>query len=128
MKRATLVLVGLIFAVSTSAASPAREDESWLIGAWKLTHDEDGGDSDVIEFRAGGDFISWGSKVPCVPRQVKFHVHASDVYVTVEIPRKGPVASVFRPNADRTKLTYTSQETLNNATYERIDRNPCTAG
>jgi hypothetical protein len=72
----------------------------------------------------GGKYTNYG--VGCaVNAEMQFHTHAGDVYVTSEIPGKGPVALVFRPSADKSKLIYTSPRTRNNATYARLTPNPC---
>ena len=53
------------------------------------------------------------------------HWWSGDLYVTSEIPGKGPISIVFRPNADGSKLTFTSPRTRNNAVYARIPKIPC---
>jgi hypothetical protein len=88
-----------------------------------MTEDEDGTPSDTIEFRADGSYVNYG--YGCRLASAKYHVGAEDIYVTHEIPGKGPIALVFRPTKDRTKLTYTSPRTRNNAVYERLSKSPC---
>lgn len=98
-----------------------------MAGVWTATSDEDGTPADVMEFRADGTYINYG--INCaVSGKSPFHVYAGDIYVTSEIPGKGPVSVVFRPSADKTKLTYTSPRTRNNAIYERLPSNPCKGG
>ena len=41
------------------------------------------------------------------------------VAITFEVPDKGPIALVFRPDPDGKRLTYTSPRTRNNAVMEK---------
>jgi hypothetical protein len=124
MKGVTL-FVTIALALSSARIASAAPDMPWVVGFWTATFDEDGTPADIMEFRADGKYIKYG--VNCAVRnEATFHIHSGDVYVTVQVQRKGPVALVFRPSQDRQKLTYTSPRTGNNAIYERLDsKNAC---
>ncbi|MDC8013873.1 hypothetical protein [Tahibacter soli] len=98
----------------------------WYVGRWLLAEDEDGSrpGTDLTEFRADGRFVVYGPG--CTESVVAtYHVHNGDIFVSVEIPNKGPLAMVFRPSADHEKLTYTSHRTRNNAVYRRAPASIC---
>lgn len=118
-------IVATILAIasqSSIAAAAERLEPTWLFGAWKVTHDEDNTPPDIMAFKSGV-YVSYG--VDCAFRyEWPMHIHGGDVFVKVEWP-KGPISIVFRPNADKTKLTFTSPRTRNNAIYEKLPSNPC---
>lgn len=122
MKRHACVLV-LALLLAADFASALPPGDSWFVGFWNMTADEDGTPSDTMEFRADGSYVNYGYQ--CRQATAKYHVIAGDIYVTHEVPGKGPIALVFRPSRDRTKLTYTSPRTRNNAVYERLSKSPC---
>ena len=97
-----------------------------MTGTWTATSDEDGTPADIFDFTADGKYVNYG--IGCAVRaEMPFHVYAGDIYITIELPGKGPTSIVFRPSPDKRKLTYTSPRTRNNAVYERLPINPCTA-
>lgn len=118
-----IAIVALSFALLSWHATALPSNDPWPVGFWKMIHDEDGSPSDTMEFRSDGTYVNYGSQ--CRMTQAKYHVHSMDIYVTAEIPAKGPIALVFRPNAERTRLVYTSPRTAKNATYERVQSGPC---
>lgn len=98
-----------------------------MSGFWHLTADEDNSPlGSVMEFRSDGTYIGYDRA--CKPLgMLGYHVHRGEIYVTSEIPGKGPIAVVFHPGPDRSKLTFTSSRTRNNAIYERVPGNKCVA-
>jgi hypothetical protein len=95
-----------------------------LLGVWTATYDEDGTPADVFELRGDGTYVNFG--IDCnVAEEMPYHMFRGDIYVTSEIPGKGPISIVFRPSADGSKLTFTSPRSRNNATYEKLATNPC---
>jgi hypothetical protein len=121
MKRSTPVLVAflLTFSAAANAVSPA-----WLPGLWFKTLDEDGSPGDFIEFLPNGTAKLFGYCMKFQAGQfdlVEWHEFSGDIYMTIEVERKGPIALVFRPSADRTALTFTSPRQRMNATYEKRD-------
>lgn len=114
-------LLSLFIAADVACALPPSGP--WFVGVWSMTEDEDGTPEETIEFRTGGIFVTYGSR--CRPATATYREVAGDIYVTYEIPGKGPVVMVFRPSKDHLKLTYTSPRTRNNAVYERLAKNPC---
>jgi len=118
------MMAGLLF-LAPIACSSANSPDSWMTGTWTATSDEDGTPADIFDFTADGKYVNYG--VGCAVRsEMPFHVHGGDIYISIELD-KGPISIVFRPSADRTKLTFTSPRTRNNAVYERLRVNPCTA-
>jgi len=107
-------------------AAPASTNTDWLIGQWTLAEDEDGGrpGMDLDEFFQDGRYIIYGPNCR-EPPPGSWHMYRGDVYVSLDVPGKGPIALVFRPNAEHTELTYTSPRTRNNAIYRRALPNPC---
>lgn len=90
-----------------------------------MTADEDNGPvGGVIEFRANGDYIHYDKYCNLFPT-AKYHVHRENIYVTNEIPGKGPVSVIYHPDANRSTLTFTSARTHNNAVYERLNGDEC---
>ena len=90
--------------------------------------DEDNGPLDFLEIRSDDTIVFWGfcrNGRATGGEAVRFHWHSGDIYVTSEIPGKGPIALVFRPDSSKKKLTYTSPRTRNNAHYEYRDKSPC---
>lgn len=106
---------------ASSSASP-----TWLIGQWILAEDEDGGPPgmDLDEFFEDGRYLIYGPNCR-EPKPMAWHIYRGDVYVTGEVPGKGPIAMIFRPNADHSELTFTSPRTRNNAVYRRAPANAC---
>jgi hypothetical protein len=126
----------LIFVLFIAAAFPASAVDalnplpSWAIGFWQGFFDEDSpsGPFDYMEFRSDGTVKQYGycrDGQPTGGGVSKYHLSDGDIYVTAEIAGKGPVAIIFRPNSAKTKLTYTSPRTRNNAVYEHHAANPC---
>ncbi len=109
----------LLMSVQAHAADPAF----WMAGFWGATSDEDNSPLDVMEFRKNGTWANYGHKCSRYSES-RFHVFEGDIYVKLEHP-KGPIAIVFHPNFGKSKLTYTSPRTRNNAVYERLTENPC---
>ena len=113
--------------ITTSALAQElnRTVPRWAVGFWRLTKDEDhGGISDVFEFRADGRWVNYTPS--CDNSRGVFFVHHDDLIAMIEVPNKGPIALVFRPNSDHTKLTFTAPRTRNNAIYETVPSpSPC---
>jgi hypothetical protein len=123
-KTAFPLLAGLLFLAPTACSSAASQ-EAWMSGTWTATSDEDGTPADIFDFTADGKYVNYG--IDCAVRsEMPYHVYAGDIYISIEL-EKGPISIVFRPSADKTKLTFTSPRTRNNAVYERLRVNPCTA-
>lgn len=119
---AALVAASLFPSCSASNENP---DNSWMLGFWKMTADEDGGPKGTfVEFRANGTYVSYDESCNKFPA-IGFHIHDGDIYVTNLIPGKGPVSVIFHPNQERTKLVFTSPRTQNNAVYERATVSHC---
>lgn len=124
LRAAGCLLASVCALIGALDPAHAKELGGWLFGTWTAIADEDGTPADIMSFGPGGKYTNYG--VGCaVNSEMQFHTHEGDVYVTGEIPGKGPVALVFRPSADKSKLTYTSPRTRNNATYARLTPNPC---
>jgi len=123
MKR-SLKIVALVslLALLSGHASAQPQNDQWFVGFWQMTADEDGTPSDTMEFRTDGTYVNHGYK--CGASTAKYHLHGRDIYVTVEVEGKGPIAIIFRPSSDKKKLIYTSPRTRKNATYERLQNNP----
>jgi hypothetical protein len=119
------ILASLILAGAPFAALAGPEKPAWLVGVWQLTQDEDGSPagSDLDEFRADGHYVIYGPG--CKESFGNYHLYEGDAYVTFDVPGKGPVAMIFRPSPDHSKLTYTSPRTRHNAVYERVTAPPC---
>ena len=110
--------------MTSFGTADAAENEEWLFGTWTAIADEDGTPADVMAFGPNGKHTNYG--IGCaVNAEMSYHTHNGDIYVTSEITGKGPVALVFRPSADKNTLVYTSPRTRNNATYARLEPNPC---
>ena len=125
---ATFLVVVLPLTATATGRADLGEGLNWLYGYWELSTDEDGGvrGMDVDEFRPDGTYSILGPG--CKPQLGRYHVFDSDIYVTYDVQGKGPVAMIFRPNATKTILTYTSPRTRNNSTYEKLQRSPCDHG
>jgi hypothetical protein len=120
-----LFFIFAVTALMPSALSVAEERGTWMIGFWHMTADEDHGPTgEVIEFRADGTYVAYTEICATYPA-AEFHVFKGDIYVTSEIPGKGPVSVIFHPDKERTRLTFTSARTHNNATYERLASTKC---
>ena len=116
------VVVSAILASFSCAAS--EQVPAWLVGTWTPTSDEDGTPADVASFTEDGKYYNYG--IGCaVFGEMPFHIYNGDIYITSEIPGKGPVAIVFRPSENGAKLTYTSPRTRNNTIMEKLKSNPC---
>lgn len=122
--KALTVPIAIVAALLPTLVGAAAAQPAWLVGSWTAVYDEDGSPADIMEFSADGRFINYGVKCNLVDEH-RFHTFNDEVYVTIEIPRKGPIALVFRPSADKKQLTYTSPRTRRNAVYERLKSNPC---
>ena len=98
---------------------------AWFLGQWILAEDEDGGPpgQDLDEFLADGHYVIYGPS--CTRSLLAYHVHDGDIYVTGDVPGKGPIAMIFHPSADHTSLTYTSPRTRHNAVYRRAPPTIC---
>jgi hypothetical protein len=109
----------------TAWAMVAPEDYAWLYGYWLTTTDEDNTVvvADWNEFRADGTYVNISPD--CRRVQGKFHTFDGDVYVTVEVLNKGPIAIIFRPAKSKAQLTFTSPRTRNNATLSKVERTTC---
>ena len=117
------LLAAIVFSSASHANDTLRTNDAWMVGFWHMTADEDGTPADVMEFRADGTHIFYGTA--CQPFPTTYHLHGGDLYVTIGVPNKGPIVAVFRPTNDRTKLVFTSPRTRNNATYERLSASTC---
>jgi len=121
------ILLTLILGGISSGTLAASERPTWLLGVWQLTQDEDGfAGTDLNEFRADGHFVIYGPN--CRENLGTYHLYGDDAYISFDVPGKGPIAMVYRPSADHSKLTYTSPRTRHNAVYERASTPPCHGG
>jgi hypothetical protein len=124
MRRSLILVVTVaVFLSWAPAAAPIDAKSQWLSGYWFTTADEDHTPPDWSEFRPDGTYVS--TSPSCSRMLGRYHLFAGDIYVTIEIPSKGPVALVFRPSDDKTKLTFTSFRTHHNAVLEKVGRPPC---
>jgi hypothetical protein len=127
MHLASKTVFGILLLVIARAvwAMVAPEDYSWLYGYWLTTADEDSRVpiADWNEFRADGTYVNISPD--CHRAYGKFHTFDGDVYVTVEVPKKGPIAIIFRPAKSRVQLTFTSPRTRNNATLSKVEQTTC---
>jgi hypothetical protein len=118
-----VALTAVLATAFLGQTSCASEGPDWLVGVWQKTHDEDQSPADTIRFRPDGNFINYGPN--CQEKLNPYFVHGGNVYLSIEIPGKGPVALVFKPSVDKKALTFTSPKTLNNAVYEQAPNPPC---
>lgn len=121
------IIASLCLSVATSAfgaASVKGNPDDWVLGTWHKTQDEDNQPVDIIEFRANGTLVSWGTSTGCMQIPTTYHFHGGYIYATGMV-EKGVIAAVLRPSDDRTRLIFTSPRTRNNAVYERLAANPC---
>ena len=110
---------------SVACSASNRSDSTWVVGYWHMTSDEDNGPiGGVVEFRANGEYIGYDKNCNLYPA-AQYHGHRGNIYVTSEIPGKGPVSVIFHPNSNHSALTFTSARTHNNAVYERLAGNKC---
>lgn len=117
-----VALVISAVAVTSTAAQPQPSHS--LVGSWTAVSDEDGTPADYFQITEDGKYINYGFN--CTVRsEAPTHIWGGDLYVTHEIPAKGPISIVFRPNFDASTLTFTSPRTRNNAVYARIVSIPC---
>lgn len=112
------VLLSALFCCASCAAPAAEPVPAWLVGTWTTIADEDGSPPDFADFTADGKYINHGFDCS-VRTEMPFHIHGGDIYITYDIPGKGPIAMVFRPSRDGKRLTYTSPRTRNNATLAK---------
>jgi len=112
-------------AAARGSAAAASESPVWLIGQWTLAEDEDGGPPgmDLDEFFEDGRYIIYGPN--CRESVATWHMFRGDIYVTLDVRGKGPIALIFHPNAEHTALTFTSPRTRNNAIYRRATTSVC---
>ena len=125
MKMFFSIAVGLaIFASSQSSTASQSKHSPSLVGYWTAISDEDGTPADFFEITKNGKYVNYG--FDCTVRnEARTHVWEGNLYVTHQIPGKGPIAIIFHPNADGSKMTFTSPRTRNNAVYARITKIPC---
>ncbi|MEO6690322.1 MAG: hypothetical protein ABIS07_00880 [Dokdonella sp.] len=113
------VLLSLLFCSASACChgSPVAKIP-WFAGFWQLTSDEDGSPYgyDLNEFRADGRYVIYGPN--CEQSFASYHVYNENIYITFDVPGKGPIAMIS-PTKDHRKLIYTSPRTRNNAGYER---------
>ena len=124
------VLAIVILVVSIGALAEDQPSSRWPYGFWVAVMDEDNGPLDFMEIRSDGRVVLWGicrNGHSTRGESLPFHLSSGDIYVTWEVPGKGPIALVFRPNTSKTKLTYTSPRTRNNMYYEYRAAKPCPA-
>jgi hypothetical protein len=119
---------GLLLLILAQTAWPivAPDDYAWLYGYWYAIADEDNTnntDADWNELRADGTYVNISPD--CRRVYGKFHIFEGDVYITYEIPKKGPIAMIFRPSKSKVQLTYTSPRTRNNATMSKVEHTSC---
>lgn len=117
-----------LMAVATIALQACAKENavpSWLPGIWQMTEDQDKGPlGELVEFTADGKYHFYGKD--CLSMQpIGFHVHDGNIYVTNQIPDKGPVSVIFHPIDGNRKLTYTSPRTFNNAIYSKTQLTAC---
>ena len=117
----TKVVHALVLLVSF-CASPSYAQlltPTWLVGTWTVISDEDGTPPDFADFTVDGKYINHGFN--CTVRsEMPFHIYNGDVYITAEVPGKGPIAMVFRPSQDKKTLTFTSPRTRHNAVMAQV--------
>jgi hypothetical protein len=107
MKKFSVLLIGIMLMSACSAAPAARDTH---VGFWHMVADEDNGPlGEILEFRANGEYVFY-DQVCAVFQTFPYHVHNGDMYVTIVVPGKGPIALVFHPEPDD-KLSYTSPRT-----------------
>ena len=126
MKR-LLLAISLLSVVASSCNATSKDigHAKSVVGVWQMTEDEDGGPlGGVIEFRANSTYVGYAKDCSAYPA-LPYHIYKGDVFVTNEVPGKGPVSVLFRPSADGTRLTFTSPRTRNNAVYSRSTANRC---
>jgi hypothetical protein len=124
--RFTAAAIATLFLIGQGSVLAGEKVPSWLVGTWTVTFDEDGTPPDFSDFTADGRYINHGFDCS-VRTEMPIHFYNGDIYVTGEIPDKGPIALVFRPSPDKKHLTYTSPRTRNNATLERLPGPKCPA-
>jgi hypothetical protein len=108
------IVIMLSLGFFSSAVLADDNIPKWLIGTWTPISDEDGTPPDFADFTADGKYINYGYDCS-VRTEMSLHIYKGDIYVTGEIPGKGPIAVVFRPDPQGEHLTYTSPRTRNNA-------------
>jgi hypothetical protein len=106
-------------------AAPTSAVPSWLPAIWQMTKDEDKGPlGELVEFTADGQYVFHGRG--CMSMSpIGFHMFKGNVYVTNVIPDKGPVSVIFRPIDNKTKLSFTSPRTFNNAFFKKTSLTAC---
>jgi len=124
IEKLSMALFGIGLLACPFSIYSAENKPDWMVATWTAVSDEDGTPADVMEFRKDGKYVNYGFNC-ALAAEMPFHVYAGDIYVTSEVPNKGPISIVFRPSKDKENLTYTSPRTRNNAVYERLPSNPC---
>ena len=125
MNRSLAIVLGLtITATTLSAAASQTKNNPSLVGSWRAISDEDGTPADFFEITTDGKYINYGFNCT-VRNEAPAHTWRGNLYVTHQIPGKGPIAIVFHPNADGSRLTFTSPRTRKNAVYAPIAKIPC---
>lgn len=110
-----VVLLSAALAFSGSACSTDRAGESdWPVGTWVKTIDEDNGPPDSVTFRSDGTFATYDKQ--CRVHTNAYFVEKGMIFLIIPL-KKGPVALIFRPNADKSSMSFTSPRTQNNAVY-----------
>lgn len=127
------ILRALLFAVGALIANPVlakdRDDIDrslgpW-VGFWKVSFNEDPIPADTFELTADGLYLGQG--INCSSAFVgKAHIYDDEIYIRFDLPGKGPLALILKPNA-KADLVYTSPRTRNNAVYSRLPSSPCAA-
>ena len=111
--------------ISLPACANENTVPSWLPGIWQMTEDQDGGPvGELVEFTVDGNYYFYGKD--CIyMHPIRYHVYGGDIYVTNQIPDKGPVSVIFHPIDGNKKLTFTSPRTFNNAVYSKTQLTSC---
>ena len=127
-RTATMALIIGLAVLSTGTHADTVAPTRWPYGFWVGVLDEDNGPLDFFEIRPDDTIVFWGfcrDGRASGGEATRFHWHAGDIYVTSEIPGKGPIALVFRLNKAKKQITYTSPSTRNNQFYEYRAKSPC---
>jgi len=125
MHTSPIFVLALLAGIALPCQGAKSQDPSsnWILGVWEKTQDDDHSRADTLKFLSNGTFVAYGPR--CEEKVFPYHIHAGNIYLDIEIPGKGPVALVYRPNQAHTALTFTSPRTMNNAVYERVVHPTC---
>jgi hypothetical protein len=124
--RIVIYILAILSLAGGAFVLAATDPNAWLLGYWHVVEDEDNTPPDWSEFRSNG---VWVNIFPgCSTFEGRWHIFEGDVYVTALVPEKGPIALVFRPSADKHRLSYTSPRTRNNAFMEKVSSVSCKDG